>query len=474
MYRIRLPNGEERAIESMDALVDAVRDGTVTATSDIWHQRADQWLPILRHPHFQLASSRVAAEPARSTVTPVPMPTPAVAPPPAPPAVDLAQTLALLELLPDPEPSVERAAARPAPTSLEATATPAPTPPAPAAPAPAPVRRRSRELEFVYVPESAPRARAAEPRLNPPPAVAGDEIDPLDDAPAPTNPAAGLPLLDIAFEQDPIVDGQPEIPPTPEPVVPRPAPAPVAAVKPAAPAAPAAPPAPVARPLPAGEPVRSTGSFGAFQLEDDDYDDWTPAPADPALAAVLTNRSRHEIDLGPIGEPSRLRRTMLLGGTTLALAGAAFLGWRVSRPADAAAAQSASAAPVETTTLGSNPSGGEEAFVVTPASAPAAPVRVSPAARAVAEPATLVPSAPRDGFGGTDRNPGFVPRAAAAALSADSVRVVAPEGLGVPAIEPVALPSSVAPDPARDAARQAVLRSIADRAARAGDGETQR
>jgi hypothetical protein len=61
MYRIRLASGAETTYQSMDELAAALQGGTVTAEATIYHQRADRWLSITNHPHYQIALSRAAA-----------------------------------------------------------------------------------------------------------------------------------------------------------------------------------------------------------------------------------------------------------------------------------------------------------------------------------------------------------------------------------------------------------------------------
>lgn len=60
MYRIRLATGAETTYHSIDELTAALQDGTVTAEAVIYHQRADRWLTITNHPHYQIALSRAA------------------------------------------------------------------------------------------------------------------------------------------------------------------------------------------------------------------------------------------------------------------------------------------------------------------------------------------------------------------------------------------------------------------------------
>lgn len=81
MYRIKLNSGEEAVYNSIDALAVAVRSGEVTPDALIYHRRADRWLAIATHPHYQTIQARSAA-PAEPAAPASSRP----APPPAPPA----------------------------------------------------------------------------------------------------------------------------------------------------------------------------------------------------------------------------------------------------------------------------------------------------------------------------------------------------------------------------------------------------
>lgn len=59
MYRIKLASGQETTYQSIDELTHAVHSGEVTAEALIYHQRADRWLSITNHPHYQIAINRV-------------------------------------------------------------------------------------------------------------------------------------------------------------------------------------------------------------------------------------------------------------------------------------------------------------------------------------------------------------------------------------------------------------------------------
>ncbi|MEP7324341.1 MAG: hypothetical protein ABI836_00205 [Gemmatimonadota bacterium] len=62
MYRIKLASGQERVYQSIDELTAAVQGGEVNGEALIYHQRADRWLSVANHPHYQIATSRVQAQ----------------------------------------------------------------------------------------------------------------------------------------------------------------------------------------------------------------------------------------------------------------------------------------------------------------------------------------------------------------------------------------------------------------------------
>jgi len=62
MYRIKLASGQERVYQSIDELTSAVQGGEVNAEALIYHQRADRWLTVANHPHYQIATSRAQAQ----------------------------------------------------------------------------------------------------------------------------------------------------------------------------------------------------------------------------------------------------------------------------------------------------------------------------------------------------------------------------------------------------------------------------
>ena len=92
MYRIRRLTGGEVTLASLDELAAAIAAGTVTADAEIFHQRAERWLPIANHPHFRIAKDR-AQSPVRKP-TPVPAPPRQAAPPPPKPRLSDEEILA--------------------------------------------------------------------------------------------------------------------------------------------------------------------------------------------------------------------------------------------------------------------------------------------------------------------------------------------------------------------------------------------
>lgn len=60
MYRIRRESGDEIALGSIDEFAAAVAAGTITAKAEIYHARAERWLPIASHPHFKMAQDRIS------------------------------------------------------------------------------------------------------------------------------------------------------------------------------------------------------------------------------------------------------------------------------------------------------------------------------------------------------------------------------------------------------------------------------
>ncbi len=60
MYRIRRESGEEVTLGSIDEFGAAVAAGIVTAKAEIFHARAEKWLPIASHPHFKMAHDRIS------------------------------------------------------------------------------------------------------------------------------------------------------------------------------------------------------------------------------------------------------------------------------------------------------------------------------------------------------------------------------------------------------------------------------
>jgi outer membrane biosynthesis protein TonB len=55
MYRIRTSSGEEQVFKTLEEFNAAVRNGSISADSEIFHSRADKWLDIKTHPHYRSA-----------------------------------------------------------------------------------------------------------------------------------------------------------------------------------------------------------------------------------------------------------------------------------------------------------------------------------------------------------------------------------------------------------------------------------
>ena len=66
MYRIRLASGDETTFQSMDEFAAALHGGVVTAEALIYHQRADRWLSVTNHPHYQIALTRAQSHGAKA------------------------------------------------------------------------------------------------------------------------------------------------------------------------------------------------------------------------------------------------------------------------------------------------------------------------------------------------------------------------------------------------------------------------
>jgi hypothetical protein len=75
MYRIRRESGEEVTLGSIDEFGAAVAAGIVTAKAEIFHARAEKWLPIASHPHFKMAHDRVTASVAQKPAAKTPVAT---------------------------------------------------------------------------------------------------------------------------------------------------------------------------------------------------------------------------------------------------------------------------------------------------------------------------------------------------------------------------------------------------------------
>ncbi|MEO8296033.1 MAG: hypothetical protein ABI613_11010 [Gemmatimonadota bacterium] len=153
MYRIKLASGNETTCNSIDELTDAIQAGEIDGGALIYHQRADRWLSVTNHPHYQIALSRIQS-PARpntadgskrQVVNAVrPAASQATAPQPSRNDTEIPQTAARAQLL---EVVAEMESAR-APKKLTI-----PQPRKPDAPA---VRAHESVMEGVVVPKAAP------------------------------------------------------------------------------------------------------------------------------------------------------------------------------------------------------------------------------------------------------------------------------------------------------------------------------
>jgi hypothetical protein len=189
MYRIRRLTGGEVNLASLDELAAAISAGTVTADAEIYHQRADRWLPIANHPHFRIAKDR--------SQSPVRKPTPV---PAAPSAGQPALRLVRSDMKLAPEVPESRPVSRWTPP---VRSMPPARPQGSAVPAPAP-EPVTEVVEFV----------AEKPAEPPAPAP----VEPL--RPKRVEPAtAGLPLLDIEPTAPPRTMREPT--PMPSPSMPR-------------------------------------------------------------------------------------------------------------------------------------------------------------------------------------------------------------------------------------------------------------
>ncbi|HTO73662.1 MAG TPA: hypothetical protein VMJ30_07580 [Gemmatimonadales bacterium] len=239
MFRIRLPSGVEMMFPSPEDFQAAVSGGVVTSDSEIFHQKAERWVPIASHPTYHRAVSaaknaaamQAVAAPARRVAPTVPPSAPRVAmggsaaevtipqtaprPVIAPPAAASAQRPRLVLEKPAPAagaPPVAVSAQRPAivipepPAAMAAPVAPAESrpalkvtpPPMPAAPPPAPVKNA--ELKLIELGQMDEPARPA-------PAVKASAPRPVIKAPpAPEAPAASNSLLDVGDEFE-ILDG---------------------------------------------------------------------------------------------------------------------------------------------------------------------------------------------------------------------------------------------------------------------------
>ncbi len=237
MFRIKLPSGIEMMFPSPEDFQAAVSGGVVTSDSEIFHQKAERWVPIASHPTYHRAVSAAKAAAAvqatQTTVAPVrrvvptaPAPAPRAAiggsaaeaivpqtaprPAVAPPTPASAQRPRLVLEKPSPAaaaPPVAISAQRPAIVIPEAPAAPpeprpvlrVTPPPMPSAP-PAPVK--SNEFKLIEVGDIEEPVRPAPPVK----ASAPRPVVKAPPAPAVEPPAAANSLLEVGDEFE-ILDG---------------------------------------------------------------------------------------------------------------------------------------------------------------------------------------------------------------------------------------------------------------------------
>jgi hypothetical protein len=219
MYRIRLASGAETTYHSIDEFAAALHGGTVTAEALIYHQRADRWLSVTNHPHYQIALSRTPGAPRsdgskRQVIS----------------AIRSATEVPATRVAPKIEapPPVARPAAEP-PRKL--------TIPTPKKPESGPLRAQENVLEGVVVtrpeppkttvlpvrsvepPAAKPPVKAAEPRV--PDLGEGLDLveDVVDDTPA-SRPSMATPqvdkLLEMLAPEAVAAPAKPDAPSTPE------------------------------------------------------------------------------------------------------------------------------------------------------------------------------------------------------------------------------------------------------------------
>lgn len=210
MYRIRLASGAETTYNSMDEFAAALHDKTVTAEALIYHQRADRWLSVTNHPHYQIALSRAPGNGAktdaskRQVITAV---KPTAAPAPEMPATRVAPRLTI----PTPK-KAEVGPLRAQENVLEGVVIPKPAPVAP----PPQVSGKGGPSKTTVLPLRS--AKAPEPRVP----DLGEGLDLVEDEVvevAPKRPSTATPQVDKLLEMlEPAAAASPA--PAPAPVKP--------------------------------------------------------------------------------------------------------------------------------------------------------------------------------------------------------------------------------------------------------------
>ncbi len=218
MFQIRLPNGIEMVFPSVEEFQAAVASGVVTSDSEIFHQKAERWVPIASHPTYHRAVSAARAPAAAPLATVAPAAAPA-APPirrvvPVAPAVQATAPRPVVAARPPAPPQVSPrpAVMPPMPHSAQRpAAAPTMAPPAVSAQRPA-----------IVIPAPAPLPVAAAParavlRPTPPPVPSAPPMPAPPSRPAPPTRSNELRSVDLDL---------PETEPT-RPVSPLPASSPI-------------------------------------------------------------------------------------------------------------------------------------------------------------------------------------------------------------------------------------------------------
>lgn len=357
MYRIRRESGEEVTLGSIDEFGAAVAAGIVTAKAEIFHARAEKWLPIASHPHFKMANDRLTASAA-----------------PRPPAKTPAITAS------GQRPALGASGQRPVAPQLKVMR---PEASAPSAPAEALISQKPAPR---WNSAQRPAARAVAPKPSAPPAAPTSDLR-LVRADTLLSGAATAPALpEVEFELLPEIEA-PEViepvaaAPVSEPVVAEPAPAPVV-VQPIVDVPVARVPEPVLETVVERTPAnvelvsheeQPAATRGDVEIINPDRS--MPVVADREVSpleipAPVRDFARLDADPAPLARPAS--RTPLFVGLGLVTAAAAVIGFFVLKPSGAVPA--AQATPTQTV---SAQTAAPATSTSTPETAPAAPVTSS-------------------------------------------------------------------------------------------------